>query len=204
MIKGLLYIAIFFPILYGCNKICTPRDYEFNGGIANVYPDKDSIQIGDTLWFSCYIPVNLKYFVANASDSENYNISSATNFNTDFHLTSPTGVNMQVGAMDSFSFVSKIGKVQMNPLAPDASQTISFATNDSAYLASFGIIARKKGIYFLGIIDIYQGMKKCDKFSVVITMNDADNHLYYLKDIYYGGGPISPLDSTRVYCFKVD
>src|ERR1035441_5740635 len=142
MIKGLLYIAIFFPILYGCNKICTPRDYEFNGGIANVYPDKDSIQIGDTLWFSCYIPVNLKYFVANASDSENYNISSATNFNTDFHLTSPTGVNMKVGAMDSFSFVSKIGKVQMNPLAPDASQTISFATNDSAYLASFGIIAR--------------------------------------------------------------
>ena len=36
--------------------------------------DKDSLHVGDTLQFSCYIPVNLKYAAVNTSDSENYNI----------------------------------------------------------------------------------------------------------------------------------
>ena len=203
MIKTFLNIALLFFIFSGCHKNCIPREYQFNGGIANVYPDKDSIQVGDTLWFYCSIPANLKYIWGNSVDSENYNISGATNFGTDFHLTLPTGLNMQVGAMDSFSFISKIGKLHINPLAPDASQTISFAENDSAYMASFGIIAQKKGIYLLDILDIYQGMIKCDKFSVAITMNDVDNHLHYLRDIYYGGGTIDLIDSTHSYCFKV-
>jgi hypothetical protein len=203
MFKCFTSVISFLVVLSGCHKPCVPRQFQLSGGTANVYPDKDSIQVGDTLWFYCSIPTNLKYNLGNNPDSENYNISGAANFGTDFLLTLPTGLNMQVGAMDSFSFISKIGKLQINPLAPDASQGISFAENDSDYMTSFGIIARKKGIYLLSIIDIYQGMKKCDKFSVTITMNDTDNHLHYLKDIYYGSGTIDPLTLTHSYCFKV-
>lgn len=62
---------------------------------------------------------------------------------------------------------------------------------------------QKVGTYCLSIIDIYEARKNCDKISVEIKMENNDNHLHYLKDIYYGGGEIAPLDSTHTYCFKV-
>ncbi len=203
MLKKFLFIILISIAVLSCHKLCVPRQYNFRGGIANIYPDKDSIQIGDTLLFNCSIPLELKYSVGANSDSGNYDISGATNFTTDFHLTALLGINMQAGAMDSFSFIPVKGSFKLNPLDPHASKTIFYIQNSSRYIFSISMVAKQKGIYLLSIIDIYQGMKKCDKFSVTITMDNADNHLHYLKDIYYGGGAISPIDLTHSYCFKV-
>ena len=203
MIKKCLFLIFVSLELISCFKLCVPNQYQFNGGTSTIYPDEDSIRIGDTLWFNCSIPLNLKYNTGIGSDSANYNISGASNFGTDFHLTSPTGVNMQVGAMDSFTFVSITGGLKINKLDPHASKTISFTEIGNNYVASFGIIAQKKGIYALIMLDVNDGMKKCDKFSVTTFMNNADNHLHYLKDLYYGGAPIDALTATHCYCFKV-
>jgi hypothetical protein len=204
MNKMLFSFAFFGVVLFtGCHKLCVSNYYKFNGGVTIINPGKDSIRIGDTLWFSSSIPVNLKYKQGNSSDSSYYNLSGATNVATDFHLTTPLGINMQVGAIDSFSFIAIKGSIQSNPLIPHAGKTISYLEEGGNYLVVFGLVAQKKGVYFLSIIDIYQAQKNCDKASVVITMNGADNHLHYLRDIYYGGGPINPIDSTHTYCFKV-
>ena len=203
MSKVFFFSILFLIVLISCHKLCITSQYNFNGGVANIFPDKDSIHIGDTLWFSSSIPVNLKYTSGNSSDSIYYSLSGAKNMITDFHLTTPLGINSQVGAIDSFSFISIKGSIQLNPLIPHAGKTISYVEEGANYLVTFAIVAQKKGVYFLNIIDIYQAEKKCDKISVVIMMNNADNHLHYLKDIYYGGGPINPLDSTHSYCFKV-
>jgi len=194
---------LFISVLTSCHKLCVPSQYNFTGGDANINPDRDSIPAGDTLWFLSSIPVNLKYQNGNNSDSIYYDLSGATNMVTDFHLTTPLGLNEQVGAIDSFSFIPKKGSVQTNSLIPHAGKTISYVEEGANYVVSLGIVAQKKGIYFLNIIDIYQAEKKCDKISVVIITNNEDNHLHYLREIYYGGGQINPLDSTHTYCFKV-
>ena len=205
VLSKILFSVAFFCIvlLNGCHKPCVPIYYKFNGGVAIINPDKGSIRIGDTLWFSSTIPVNLKYKQGNSSDSTYYSLSGATNVITDLHLTTPLGVNMQTGAIDSFSFIAIKGSLQSNPLIPHAGKTISYVEEGGNYLVAFGLIAQKKGVYILSIIDIYQAQKNCDKASVIITIDETDSHLHYLRDIYYGGGPINPIDSTHSYCFKV-
>ncbi len=203
MIKRLLFLIFLIPAFLGCLKICVPHQYKFSGGLCTIYPDEDSIRVGDTIWLNCSIPLNLKYNSGSGFDSVNYDISGSTNFITDFHITVPLGVNTQVGAIDSFGFLSIKGGVQPNLLDLHASKTLSFAEIGNNYFALLAIIPKKRGIYGISILDLYQGMKNCDKFSVSIMMSDMDNHLHYLKDIYYGGGPINPLDSTHTYCFKV-
>lgn len=82
-------------------------------------------------------------------------------------------------------------------------KTIKYSQDQDIYDFSFGIIPMKRGIYCLTIIDIYQAMKKCDKISVSIVMTNNESHLYYLSEIYYGGGVIDATDLTHSYCFKV-
>ena len=197
-----LLVALSSGSIISCNKFCQPDQHSFNGGLASVVPNQDSIHVRDTLWFSCTLPLNYQY-LRGGSDISTYNLSGATNVITDIHLTVPLGFNQQTGAIDSFLFVPGIGGIQTNPLAPHAAKTISFIEQNGNYVFTVGIVALKKGIYFLVVVDIYQAMKNCDKISVVITMHNGDNHLHYLKDIYYGGGPIAPIDSTHGYCFKV-
>ena len=197
-----LLLAFTLASMMGCKKFCNPQQLNLNGGLASVVPDEDSIHVGDTLWFRCTLPLNYKYS-RGGSDGSTYNLSGATNVITDMHLTVPLGFNQQTGAIDSFLFVPRIGGIQVNPLAPHAAKTISFIEQNGNYVFTVGVVALKRGIYFLFIVDIYQAMKRCDKISVAITMHDGDNHLHYLKDIYYGGGRIAPIDSTHGYCFKV-
>jgi hypothetical protein len=198
-----IYFISFLIIVSSCHKPCMPRQFTLNGGTVSISPDKDSIHVGDTLWFICSVPANLKYYVSNISDSGSYNITGATNFRTDFHLTTPVGVGLQDDAIDSFSFILGQGSAQPEPLAPGSAKTISFALNSDKYIVSFGMVAKKKGIYVLIILDIYQAMIDCDKLSVTILMNNIDEHLHYLQDIYFGGQPIDALDATHSYCFKV-
>jgi hypothetical protein len=199
--RPIVIIVLLSTIIMSCHKLCVPGHFSFNGGVASVLPDQDSIHIGDTLWFASSLPVNYKYL--GGSDSSVYNLSGATNVGTDIHLVTLLGASQYAGAIDSFLFVPQKGNIAPNPLAPHAAKTISFFEEGSNYVFSVGIIAQKKSIYCLAIIDIPQAMKNCDRISVTIMMNKAEGHLHYLKDIYYGGAAIGPIDSTHSYCVKV-
>ncbi|HEY1872636.1 MAG TPA: hypothetical protein VGG71_16360, partial [Chitinophagaceae bacterium] len=114
--------GMMFVVIMGCHKLCPPRQFSFTGDVANVLPDKDSIRIGDTIWFSSSIPVNYKYW--GGSDSVSYNLSGAKNVATDIHLTTLVVPHEPIGAIDSFLFVVKRGAMKLNPLAPHVAQTI--------------------------------------------------------------------------------
>lgn len=198
-----ILIPLFAVVCSSCHKLCVPRNFNFMGGVASVFPDKDSVSIGDTLWIKTSLPINYKYWQP-GTDSGVYNLGGAKYVETDIHLSSLNGLQNATGAVDSFSFVGATkGSFESNPLALHFAKTIKYSQDQDIYDFSFGIIPMKRGIYCLTIIDIYQAMKKCDKISVSIVMTNNESHLYYLSEIYYGGGVIDATDLTHSYCFKV-
>jgi hypothetical protein len=198
-----ILIPLFAAACLSCHKLCVPRHFNFMGGVASVLPDNDSVSIGDTLWIKASLPINYKFWQS-GTDSGVYNLRGAKYVETDLHLSSLNGLQNATGAIDSFSFVgSTNGSYESNPLAPHFAKTIKYSQEEDKYVFSVGIIPRKRGIYCLTIIDIYQAMKKCDKISVSIVMTNKERHLHYFSEIYYGGGVIDAIDLTHSYCFKV-
>jgi hypothetical protein len=200
IIIGVISITLFSS---GCHKTCLPGNYVLYGGSASINPDQDSIRVGDTLWLICSVPLVLKYISATSADSSNYDITGAQNFATDFQITSPLGVGTQAGAISLFSYIKGLGSFQNEPFDTSERKTFYFQEQNGKYVFSVGIIAKTKGIYCLSIIDILFAKKSCDNLSVSILMDNSEDHLYYLQDIYYGGGPIDYMTATHSYCFKV-
>lgn len=201
MFKTLFLSVLLIPVI-GCHKFCTPNAYSFEGGTSYVYPENDSVRVGDTILIKSSTPVILTHTVNPSSNPQSYDISGATNLLTDILLTTPIGINKQNGAVDSFLFFQVKGGLKSNPLDSSTAKTISYELNDNQYINEFGIIAQEKGVYFLYVSGI-GGMKNCDKFSISIVNTNQDNHLHYLKDTYYGGAPVPSLDSVNGYFFKV-
>ena len=178
------------------------------GGISSFFPDKDSLQIGDTLWFSCSFPTNLKYLPGGAIDSSVVNLRGASNVSTDLNFHAIPKKDTITEALDSFKITPQKGAIQTNPLLPHGAETITFAEEQNYYTISFGIIPQKRGIYCITIIDIYQLMKNCTKASVTIPIsNSIDQHLYFLSDAYFPGSRYEPsipdYELTHDYAFKV-
>lgn len=184
-------------LFYSCHKKCIPNKYVLYQGFIKVLPDKDSIIIGDTLLFTISLHDTLQF------TNGNYDLNGTSEMTTDFHLNIPTGLNMQVGGIDSFKYLPLAGNIQTNSLAPSFSKTISFEKINNEYVFSTKLVALKRGVYILSTIDISNGKKNCDNIVIVLSNANQDNHLHYLKDIYYGGQPIAQIDSTHSYCFKV-
>ena len=204
IIKLILAVA-FAALLQSCRGLCTPSQQSLTGGKAIVFPDVDSIKIGDTLWFNASIPTQIKYKPGNTIDSATYNLSGASNVTTDIRISALKGQTLQTGAVDSFEYALIKGKVEPSSISYAASyaKTVSFKEENGNFVLSFGMIAKKKGIYLLSIIDIYQAEKKCANISVTVLQSSIDSHLHYLQDIYYGGQPIAQIDRDHAYCFKV-
>lgn len=201
MFKTLFLTMLLTPVI-SCHKFCTPHTYSFDGGTSYVYPENDSVHIGDTILIKSSTPAILKHTVNSSSDTQNYSIIGSNNLLSDIHLTTPTGINKQNGAVDSFVFFQVKGGFKSNNLNLSTTKTISYELKDNQYVNEFGIIAQKKGVYFLYVLGI-GGIKNCDKFSINIVNTNQDNHLQYLKNTYYGGGPVPRIDSVNGYFFKV-
>ncbi|MBS1947981.1 MAG: hypothetical protein JST47_09460 [Bacteroidetes bacterium] len=207
-IKNIQVLAtLFLFAIYGCNScksLCVSgkTEYFFNAGTANFYPDKDSIKVGDTLWFTSIIPKRMRPIQNSQPVGDSIDFSGASDMTTDLALTSPLGIGSQTGAVDSFFIVPIKGNLQPNSLIPHSAKNVHFIEENNDYFLSLFLVAQKKGIYFADIADIFQAKKNCEVASIGIHIIDADKHLHYLQDIYYGGRPIAPIDSNS-YCFKV-
>ena len=200
LLIGILLIAL--PYFLGCKKKCIKNHYNFNGtGIFS--PEKDSIEIRDTVWFNSIIPE--KSLDLNSNQIIDY--SGASNFRTDINFDVASLADILNGAVDSFTFISNKGAVNTNPLTPQSSKTVSYMEENGNYQLSFGIVATKKGNYIITVIDIENSKKNCSDVYLTLTVNNADKHLYYLQAVYFPGSPwgnsIPPIIETHSYCFKV-
>lgn len=111
-------------------------------------------------------------------------------------------------ALDSFILIPVKGNIRAEPLTPHAAETVTFVEEQNSFVISFGIVAQKKGVYCLTIIDIYQAMKNCTKASVAIPISSTINqHLNYLDSVYFPGSIYEPsipiYELTHDYCFQV-
>ncbi|MBS1573940.1 MAG: hypothetical protein JST09_01450 [Bacteroidetes bacterium] len=187
----------------GCkNGVCiSPTQHYLKGGYVNYTSIVDSIRVGDTIFVNSIIPKFLKGLY-DQSLNDSIDFSDATNMITDFHVIVLLGLNSYSGAIDSFEFLPVEGNLKANNLAPDKATTIAYDEKNGVYYCSFGMIAKRKGIYSVNLIDIYQARKQCSVASIKIGRNNVEGNLHYLKDIYYGGATINSIDSSS-YCFKV-
>lgn len=200
-----IYIIIGFVVIaqFGCVGTCSPGSQNLrlslSGGSIGFFPGNDSMHIGDTLWVTSTIPHKLK--ITTTGDSMDFR--GAINVVTDLHIDSLTGTNSQVGAAYAFTFINNVGIVQKRSLDSTGGKIATYSENNEGYHLSFGMIPIKKGIYCLILIDIYQAQKRCTYASIEIARTNGDDHLHYLQDIYYNGGPVDPVSQARAFCFKV-
>lgn len=190
-------------LLESCNKYCSSitagHPISLNGGYTLYSPTRDSINIGDTIFLNVTVPEKL---IENANNSS-IDFSSANNMVPNISFSSLKGVQSQTGALDSFILIKQVGSFSVNSLLPEFSVSVIFDEQGGNYFFSLGCIAQKRGVYLITVSDIPDASKNCTHAAISIVSNSSDSHLHYLKDIYYGGGAILPIDSTHSYCFKV-
>lgn len=200
----IIAILLIFGVLVaisGCHKLCSPSHYVFNADGCILQPNKDSIHIGDTLFFTSSTPT----LMINLGDGKKIDYSSAVNFGSDLGVAELTGVNTAGDAVSYFSYVPQKGEIYTDPkLSPGRVKQLKYVIQNGSYELSFAIVPNKKGIFGISIADMPDVVADCARSSISLKFSsNINNHLHYLKDIYYGGGQINALDSTHTYCFKV-
>ncbi len=185
----------------GCHKLCVPNYYNFHIDSTVIKPTQDSIVIGDTLFFESTTSTRM----INESDGKLVDYSGADNLGSVLGVGELLGLSQIGDAVNYFSYLPIKGQIYTdNHLSPNRVKQILFAEENDSYKLSFAIVPQKKGIYALSIADMPDVVRKCDRSVISMKFSpNINNHLHYLKDIYYGGGAVDPLDSTHSYCFKV-
>lgn len=199
--KYLLLISS-VSIFGSCHKPCDESDHRFS--ISNNFTEeKESINIGDTLWLSCMTPTRIYDLntqqVVDFKDAENFGSALTIADITKFHSD-------QRGAVDSFNFVASKGDIYTNPnLDPTGTKQLKFGRSDTTYVLKIGVIALKRGTYIFSISDVpdvFRNHKgKCGKATFEILNNNINKHLYLFENLW---GPLSIHDAAHSYCFKVN
>lgn len=190
-----LFCLLVIMISFACIKPCHEGNYHFTT-YDMFSPEKDSINVGDTLYLYCSISKNQNsvYF----SRAENL-VSDLVLSNIDSFGTSSRG------AVKDFDYFSIIGQLTTDSrLSPDNNFQIYYIESDSAYTFKAGFIALKKGRYIFTYTDdtgVYRkGSVKCGIADFIFLNGNANNHLYLIEDQY---GSLSYYDQVHSYCLDV-
>jgi hypothetical protein len=192
-------LDLFF--LVGCRKPCREPDRLFSIN-SNFLDEKESINVGDTLWLSCETSTTM----TDKNRQTNIDFRNAENMATALHVADVAKFSsLQRGAIDSFGFIKITGDIYTDEnLDPAGTKQIFFLEADSKYQFKVGIIAKKTGTYIFSIADIptvfIKNKGKCGKASVEILNNNNNKHLYLFENVW---GQLSTHDSAHSYCFKV-
>lgn len=191
-------------LLTGCPTPCVNELPLYNFYIeARFTPEKDSIQVGDTLYFVSEFQRKLK---PNGSqdvvDYLNANISGSLSV---FELV--PNKEFATDAVFNFDYVSLVGQMynSRDIPSPDGFQQFLYQELADRYQLKIAIIPKKKGVYGLGILTVASqgrsGSDGCDNasFKTVVTNNDINDH-YRREGLT--GLPESPQPDNGFY-FKV-
>lgn len=173
-----------FFLQSGCKKNCQHHKYNFNAA-AIISPGDDSIRVGDTILFTSIIPNTL----VNVSTNQSIDYSNAENMATDIHIVVPLIANPLSGAVDSFNFIAVTGALQTHLIIPHAAKSVLFTQINGNYVLTFKMVALKKGIYTIGMIDVENSRKNCSTAYINVPISNADKHQQYLQAVYYLGSP---------------
>ena len=193
-----VFILLFFV---ACHKPCVPNHYTFSIDSVLFTPAEDSIRIGDTVFFESATPTKMM----DNSNGRTIDYSGVNNFGSILGIGEIIGINNIKDAVDSFSFKPIKGSIYSDSkFSPTRVKQIKYIEENGYYRLSIAIIALKRGVYIISTSDMPDVVRKCDRSIITMKINNnTDQHLHYLKDIYYGSAQMNSLDSTHAYCFKV-
>jgi hypothetical protein len=203
LIKTVLFIIPFFFIFSTCKKNkgeCIGNAYQLKEA-WNIFPQKDSINIGDTLIFSS----NFSNKPLDYNSNTNVDFSGNALIGTSFSFRLIKGYNDLVPSVDSFSFFTLDGRFKDNDVKPNQVKDIFWFETNSQYKIKIGIIARKRGDYLFTITNAIGKLKKtneCENSAgITLTNNNSSNNAYLFRPYY--GGNVPSRDSLITYCVRV-
>ena len=206
--KPFFYVPIFLVLSSFLFATCKKNKGECIGNAYalketwNVLPQKDSINIGDTLIFSSSFSNRPFDFNTNT----NVNFSGDALVGTSFSIRIVKGYNDLRPAIDSFSLFLLEGRYNDNDLKPTQIKDIFWTESNNRYKIKIGIIARKKGDYSITISDAIGRLKKsneCENGAGIILSNSNIKNNAYLSHPYYGLPYVPGTDSTHIFCIRV-
>ena len=200
-------ILVFTSIIIGastCKKndcIRTENTFQI---VASAYPNNDSINKNDTIWFEV---VSQKTFI-DINTSQSVSFERAVNFGTNFSMdkfiggsfSSPTTIH----AANSFE-QKIIDGTETQSTVPDRIKSYYFKETSSLYSLKIGFVAKDTGIFVISIanpIKVYTELNQCGTANFLLPLSNTNKHLYFFN--YYSPGyVVTGLEATNSYCFKV-
>lgn len=194
-----LFIIAMTSIFSTCKKGglggCANTVYNFKIGVQ-AYPDKDSIRVGDTIWFEINTPTTLIDKGTNSfiDYSGTENLGSAIGFEKIINLT--TFIN----STNTFKYALVIGE-EVQSLNPTLFKEYLFKEQNGKYVFKLAVVPKEIGIFgivFGNAANVYRNVDKCTKASFEINFESTNQH-YYLNPNFQGGATPNGGD----YYFKV-
>lgn len=126
-----------------CGKLVCSDSVKYAFDIqAEMHPDKDSIQIGDTMWLEVNAPTT---FVDNISNQP-VDFSGAENLGTSISMRNFYDENASISDVDkSFDYISIIGST--TPPSGQYSRSCLFKEINNTYQFKMGIVPKEKGLF---------------------------------------------------------
>jgi hypothetical protein len=184
-----------------CNKSlgldCATTKYNFLIA-AKVYPDKDSLNIGDTVWLEINEPVIFKDISTNAD----IDYGGASNLGTVLTFNKLVGVNNIEYSLDKFNYVVVKG-MQLKKTNLDIE--FSFIEENRNYLFKLGIIPKEKGVFRFSIsnaANVFRKNDNCTKANFALNFKETQLHGYFFK-IFDPTAVIDSSNKGNTYYFKV-
>ena len=184
-IKWIITLMGFYVMIISvsCGKLrfdCANTVYNFQAGVK-AYPDKDSVVIGDTIWFESTIPASL----IDIGTKKLIDYSGAGNLGTDLSLDRFTGDHGSIYAANEFKYVLSKGKtVEKISNVPDRIREYLYIETGDQYYLKVGIIPQKAGIYMLGVgnpQNVFRNSDKCTKAKYFINFENTKQHIFISK-----------------------
>lgn len=177
---------------------CRETVYNFEMGIK-AYPDKDSINVGDTIWLEINEPTILK----DVQTGNNVDFSGAANLGTAISFLKLIAVSV---ADDQAASKFKYVLIQGNEI-PRADtlkyREFNFNELNGFYRFKLGIIPKEQGVFKLFVSNATSVIRKhdnCTKASFEINFKETNQHFYF-NEVSFPGIVLS--GKNGVYLFKV-
>ena len=198
-IKMVVIFIFMTTISATCRKNCMDTNYSF-AIYAQVYPDKDSIHVGDTLWLQINCPVDLQ-----DKNGKIVNYRGAQNLGTVVSLLNllPNGIDS--GAMDNFDISFITGSDFNKSSDPFSNKVTVLDESQTSYELKMSFVAKKPGNYVLTISNasgVYTKYNKCSNAFFEIDFSSTNQHYYYLS-LWRPELTLDEQGKTKVYYFKV-
>ena len=199
-------VIIFFLILVSigfasCFKNCSDVTYSFDIH-SQVYPDKDSIHVGDTIWIEAMSPST----VTDKLSGKQIDYSNAENMGVEIKMVSlhPAVENFAgvVDATQTFTYDLKQGSLYTSD---QYGINYNYQESEGDYRFKVGCIPSDTGTYRLYIsdaINVYRKKNKCEKASFTMSLTGTNQHFMLYQIV---GSDVQP-DSFALqhyYCFYV-